>query len=227
MTYSRAVLLVVLALAMTSAREVVADQPVHLDGLILPSPEGHCRLDEAIAAERRVIDRMEESYVGDVEVLALLQDCEELAAWRRGERDRFSHWFVVWRIPEFAPRFAAVEPASDCLVPAGMDEEAAVAAARESISAVLAEAGARPGETVTEELGALTYDAEACYTAAVAATRLEGGGDGRTILLARAMVVIGEALVGGELGEATDDPDALARLLDRVRAWRRTWRRAS
>ena len=74
------------------------------------------------------------------------------------------------------------------------------------------------------DLGALFFDAEACYTGGVQTADLKRA-RGRMALFVHAVSVHEHSVVRAALYEATDDPSALDGLLERARAWRNAWRR--
>jgi hypothetical protein len=74
----------------------------------------------------------------------------------------------------------------------------------------------------TVDLGALFFDAEACYTGGVQTADLKRA-RGRMALLVTATSVHKHGVVRAALYEATDDPSALDALLERARAWRNAW----
>ena len=131
----------------------------------------------------------------------------------------------MWRTPARAGLDAAyADPAALCT----RAPDTAASSAREEARRRLEKAAADAGEAIRNfsevDLGALFFDADACYTGGVQTADLKRA-RGRMTLYVTATSVHEGSIVRAALYEATDDPADLGPLLERTRAWRRAWQR--
>lgn len=188
--------------------------------LRLEVPKGQCPLDPAQQADARVIGMMSQVYRGELRALHGFADCNELKAWRAGERGTLSHYgdylVPVSGVDKTAPASSRALMDTACRTMREYNGEYngwKDAGLKERIEKAL-----EPYKMNQVRLiGVIDQDDAACYFATVQKTKTENG-ETKTQINVVALTLIGGKMLYIDLYSVLENDSTLQALLRRQKA---------